>query len=208
MRISRARGSSQGTRLIRTNVVLLGRAHFYCYVSRFTLHFRDRSANAAPNSEVHPGASLAAGEILAEALQMAENEDTRVHEDLMAAAIDPELTECPQHKRRKGLPVANAVPAGSTPALATDLSPSLRRRCRSPPAAQLLPPMRQPQRPAFPPLAPRLWPPCRSAVPFPGPTSAPSALPQTPFQTRDRPPPPAPPPPSAPPPSPPPAPSI
>ena len=36
VRISRARGSNRGTRLIRTKIVLLGRAHYYSYVSRFT----------------------------------------------------------------------------------------------------------------------------------------------------------------------------
>ena len=58
--ISRARGSKQGTRLIRTKVVLLGRAHYYFYVSRFALRVCYRSANTAPNSEVPPNATLAA----------------------------------------------------------------------------------------------------------------------------------------------------
>ena len=68
VRISQARGSNQGTRLIRTKIVLLGRAHYYSYDSRFTLCVRDRPANAAPNSEVHPNASLAADDMHAEAL--------------------------------------------------------------------------------------------------------------------------------------------
>ena len=60
VRISRARGSKRGTRLIRTEIVLLGRARYYSYVSRFNLRVCDCSANTAPNSEVHPNATLAA----------------------------------------------------------------------------------------------------------------------------------------------------
>ena len=70
VRISRARGSNQGTRLIRTKIVLLGRAHYCSYVAGFTLRVCDRSANTAPNSEVHPNAALAADGMLAEALKM------------------------------------------------------------------------------------------------------------------------------------------
>ena len=115
VRISRARGSNQGTRLIRTKIVLLGRAHYYSYVSRFTLRVCDRSANTAPNSEVHPNATLAADGMLAEALQMVEDGDTHVLKNISAAAIDPTTAECPQHKRRRGLPVAGAIPAGFIP---------------------------------------------------------------------------------------------
>ena len=50
--------------------------------------------------------------MLAEALHMAEDGDTRVLEDVGAAGIDPTPAECPQHKRRMGLPVTDAVPAG------------------------------------------------------------------------------------------------
>ena len=53
----------------------------------------DCSANTATNSEVHPNATLAADGILAKALQMAEDGDTRVLEILSAAAIDPTATE-------------------------------------------------------------------------------------------------------------------
>ena len=88
-------------RLIRTKTVLLGRAHYYSYVSRFTLRACDRSTNTAPNSEVHPNATLAADGMLAEALQMVEDGDTCVLENVSAAAIDPTPAECPQHKRRR-----------------------------------------------------------------------------------------------------------
>ena len=46
---------------------------------------------------------------------MAEDGDTRALEKLSAAAIDPTPAECPQHKRRRGLPVADAAPAGFIP---------------------------------------------------------------------------------------------
>ena len=72
---------------------------------------RDRQANAAPNSEVHPKTSLAADGMIAEALNMAEEGDTRVLEYLSATAIDPRPTKCPQRKRRRGLPVEDATPA-------------------------------------------------------------------------------------------------
>ena len=58
-------------------IVLFGRAHYCSYVSRFALRVRDRSANAAPNSEVHHNTSLAVDGMLAEALQMAEDANTR-----------------------------------------------------------------------------------------------------------------------------------
>ena len=48
-------------------------------------------------------------------LQMAEDGETRALENLSAAVIDPTPAECPQHKRRRGLPVADAVPAGLIP---------------------------------------------------------------------------------------------
>eukprot|EP00614_Pseudopedinella_elastica_P027545 CAMPEP_0172644326 /NCGR_PEP_ID=MMETSP1068-20121228/239153_1 /TAXON_ID=35684 /ORGANISM="Pseudopedinella elastica, Strain CCMP716" /LENGTH=107 /DNA_ID=CAMNT_0013458519 /DNA_START=929 /DNA_END=1249 /DNA_ORIENTATION=+ len=50
--------------------------------------------------------------MLAEALHMAEDGATRVLENEGAAAIDYTPAECPQHKRHRGLPVADAVPAG------------------------------------------------------------------------------------------------
>ena len=78
LRISQARGSNQGTRLIRTKIVLPGRSHCYSCVSCFTRRVCDRSAITAPNSDVHPNASLAAEGMLAEALQMVEDGDTRV----------------------------------------------------------------------------------------------------------------------------------
>ena len=56
------------SRLIRTKIVLLGCAHYYFYFSSFTLRVRDRSANMAPNSDVHPNAILAPGGMLAVAL--------------------------------------------------------------------------------------------------------------------------------------------
>ena len=46
---------------------------------------------------------------------MVEDGDTRVLENLSEVAIDPTPTEGPQHKRRMGVPVANAVPAGYIP---------------------------------------------------------------------------------------------
>ena len=123
MRISRARGSNQGTRLIRTKIVLLGRAHYYSYVSRFTLRVCDRSANTAPNSEVHPKATLAVDGILAEALQTVEDGDTRVLENVSAAAIDPKPAERPQHKRRRGYPLQTPSRRVSSPTLTKGLSP-------------------------------------------------------------------------------------
>ena len=115
MEIFQARGSNRHTRLIRTKTVLLGRAHYYSYVSRFILRVRDRSANAALNFELHPGASIAVDGMLTEALQMAESGDMLVLESLSAVAIDPKPAECPQHMRRRGLPVADAAPAGFIP---------------------------------------------------------------------------------------------
>ena len=75
MRISRAGGSNRDTRLIHTKIVLHARAHYYSYVSRYALLVCDRLANTAPNSEVHPNATLAADDMLAVALQMAEDGD-------------------------------------------------------------------------------------------------------------------------------------
>ena len=92
-------------RLICTKIVLLGRAHYHFCVSRFALRKCDRSANKAPNSEVHPNATPAEDGMLAEALQMAEDGDTRVLEILSAAAIDPTHAEFPQQKHRWVLPV-------------------------------------------------------------------------------------------------------
>ena len=79
------------------------------------MRVRYRSANTVPNAEVHPNASLAANGMLAKALQMAEDRDTRVLVYVSAAAIDPTPAEYPQHKRRRGLPVADAVSAGFIP---------------------------------------------------------------------------------------------
>ena len=60
-------------RLIRTKIFLLGRDYYYSYICRFALRVRNRSAKSAPNSEVHPNTTLAAGGMLAEALQIAED---------------------------------------------------------------------------------------------------------------------------------------
>ena len=46
---------------------------------------------------------------------MVEDGDTSVLKKVSAAAIDPTPAECPQYKRRKGLPVADAAPAGFIP---------------------------------------------------------------------------------------------
>ena len=78
---------------MRTKIVLVGRAHYYSYVSRFTLCVCDRFAYTALNSEVHPNATLTADGMLAKALQMAENGDMRVLGIISAAAIDPTPTE-------------------------------------------------------------------------------------------------------------------
>ena len=75
----------------------------------------DRSANAAPNSEVYPNAILAAHGIVAEALQTVEDGDSRVLKNVSAAALDATPEEFPQHKRRRRLPVADAAPAGFIP---------------------------------------------------------------------------------------------
>ena len=112
VRISQAGGSNQGTRLICIKIVLLGRAHYYSYVSRSALRVCNRSANTAPNSEVHLSASLAADGTLAEALQMAVDGGTCVLEYLSAVATDPKPAECRQHKRPRGLPVADTAQAG------------------------------------------------------------------------------------------------
>ena len=78
MSIPQARGSNFGTQLVFTQIVLHGRAYYDSYVSRFALRVRGRSANTAPNSEVHPNVAPAADRMLAEALQMAEDGDTNV----------------------------------------------------------------------------------------------------------------------------------
>ena len=70
LRIFRARGSNQHTRLIRARIVLLGRAQYCSYVPRIILRVRDRLANTELNSEVHSNAALAVDGMLAEALQM------------------------------------------------------------------------------------------------------------------------------------------
>ena len=142
MKIRLARGSSHGTRLIRTKTVLLGRAHYYLYVAGFTLRVCDRSANTAPNSEVHPNATLAADGMLAEALQMVEDGDTRVLVNVSAAAIDHNTRRVPPAQAPWGLPVADAAPAGFISYADDGFVASLRRRYRSPLSAQLLPPMR------------------------------------------------------------------
>ena len=85
--------------MIRTEIVLLGRAYYYSYFLRFALRVRDRSANAAPNSEVHPNAPPPANDMLAEALHMAEDGDTRVLVNVSEAAIDPSPEKCPKHER-------------------------------------------------------------------------------------------------------------
>ena len=90
---------------------------------------------------MHPNATLAADGMLAEALQMVEDGDTRVLENVSAAAIDPTPAERPQHKRRRGRPVSDAVLAGFIPYAGDGFVASLRRRYRSPPSAKLLPPM-------------------------------------------------------------------
>ena len=73
---------------------------------------------------------------------MVEDGDTSVLKKVSAAAIDPTPAEFPQHKRRRGLPVADAVPAGFIPYADDGFVASLRRRYRSTPSAQLLRPMR------------------------------------------------------------------
>ena len=166
----------------------------------------DRSANTAPNSEVHPNAALAADGMLAETLHMAEVGVTRIPGYVSAAAMDSTPAECPQHTRRRGLTVADAAPAGfipyandgfvALPAEAVPL-PSLRPA----PSAHAITPPPCASATCATPLAPvplRGPIPEPSPVPFPEKSPAPSALAQAPSQTSNRPPPPAPPPAPAP----------
>ena len=122
---------------------------------------------------------------------------TRVLENLSAAAIDPTPADFPQHKRRRGLPVADAVPAGFIPyaddgfvALPAEVVPLPSRRPDSSAHAIAQTPCASAS--CATPLAPvpfRGPIPAPSPVPFPGPSPAPSALAQTPSQTPNRPPP-------------------
>ena len=76
----------------------------------------DRLANTAPNSEVHPNATLAAGGMLAEALQMVEDVDTSVPENLSAAAIDiPHPQSAPSTSAVGGYPLQTPFRRVSSP---------------------------------------------------------------------------------------------